>query len=129
MKISLKDDHSKLEYLKEAINRYKNPEKEVTIAICGKYNGLHDAYKSILEAFIHSGIKNKAKVNVKWIDSETLEKDKDNFEKIFLDVDGVLIPGGFGNRGIEGKILASKFSRENKISVFRYMFGNAMCSY
>ena len=115
LKISLKDDHSKLEYLKEAINRYKNPEKEVTIAICGKYNGLHDAYKSILEAFIHSGIKNKAKVNVKWIDSETLEKDKDNFEEIFLDVDGILIPGGFGNRGIEGKILASKFSRENKI--------------
>ena len=123
LKISLKDDHSKLEYLKEAINRYKNPEKEVTIAICGKYNGLHDAYKSILEAFIHSGIKNKAKVNVKWIDSETLEKDKDNFEKIFLDVDGVLIPGGFGNRGIEGKILASKFSRENKIPFFGICLG------
>ena len=113
LNISLKDDHSKLEYLKEAINRYKNPEKEVTIAICGKYNGLHDAYKSILEAFIHSGIKNKAKVNVKWIDSETLEKDR--LEDKFLDVDGILIPGGFGNRGIEGKILASKFSRENKI--------------
>ena len=123
LKISLKDDHSKLEYLKEAINRYKNPEKEVTIAICGKYNGLHDAYKSILEAFIHSGIKNKAKVNVKWIDSETLEKDKDNFEEIFLDVDGILIPGGFGNRGIEGKILASKFSRENKIPFFGICLG------
>ena len=123
LKISLKDGHSKLEYLKEAINRYKNPEKEVTIAICGKYNGLHDAYKSILEAFIHSGIKNKAKVNVKWIDSETLEKDKDNFEEVFLDVDGILIPGGFGNRGIEGKILASKFSRENKIPFFGICLG------
>ena len=123
LKISLKDDHSKLEYLKEAIYRYKNPEKQVTIAICGKYNGLHDAYKSILEAFIHSGIKNKAKVNVKWIDSETLEKDKDNFEEIFLDVDGILIPGGFGNRGIEGKILASKFSRENKIPFFGICLG------
>ena len=123
LKISLKNNHTKLKYLKEAINRYKNPEKEVTIAICGKYNGLHDAYKSILEAFIHSGIKNKAKVNVKWIDSETLEKDKDNFEEIFLDVDGILIPGGFGNRGIEGKILASKYSRENKIPFFGICLG------
>ena len=123
LKISLKNNHTKLKYLKEAINRYKNPEKEVTIAICGKYNGLHDAYKSILEAFIHSGIKNKAKVNVKWIDSETLEKDKDNFKEIFLDVDGILIPGGFGNRGIEGKILASKFSRENKIPFFGICLG------
>ncbi|MAZ68917.1 MAG: CTP synthetase [Candidatus Marinimicrobia bacterium] len=113
LKINLKNNHTKLKYLKEAINRYKNPEKDVTIALCGKYNGLHDAYKSILEAFIHSGIKNKAKVHVKWIDSETLEKD--SLEDKFLGVDGILIPGGFGNRGIEGKILASKFSRENKI--------------
>ena len=107
--------HDKLDYLKEAIKRFKNPEKQVTIAICGKYNGLHDAYKSILEAFIHSGIKNKAKINVKWIDSEALEEDKCNIDNMFSDVDGILIPGGFGDRGIEGKILASKYARENKI--------------
>ena len=107
--------HDKLDYLKEAIKRFKNPEKQVTIAICGKYNGLHDAYKSILEAFIHSGIKNKAKINVEWIDSEALEEDKCNIDNMFSDVDGILIPGGFGDRGIEGKILASKYARENKI--------------
>ena len=107
--------HDKLDYLKEAIKRFKNPEKQVTIAICGKYNGLHDAYKSILEAFIHSGIKNKAKINVEWIDSEALEEDKCNIDNMFSDVDGILIPGGFGDRGVEGKILASKYARENKI--------------
>ena len=107
--------HQKLDYLKEAITRFKNPIKQVTIAICGKYNGLHDAYKSILEAFIHSGIKNEAKVNVKWIDTEDLEKNINDIDNIFSDVDGVLIPGGFGDRGIEGKISASKYARENKI--------------
>jgi len=107
--------HQKLDYLKEAITRFKNPTKQVTVAICGKYNGLHDAYKSILEAFIHSGIKNKAKVNVKWIDTEDLEKNINDIDNIFNDVDGILIPGGFGDRGIEGKISASKYARENKI--------------
>ena len=107
--------HQKLDYLKEAITRFKNPTKQVTIAICGKYNGLHDAYKSILEAFIHSGIKNKAKVNVRWIDTEDLEKNINDIDNIFSDVDGILIPGGFGDRGIEGKISASKYARENKI--------------
>ena len=107
--------HQKLDYLKEAITRFKNPTKQVTVAICGKYNGLHDAYKSILEAFIHSGIKNKAKVNVKWIDTEDLEKNINDIDNIFSDVDGILIPGGFGDRGIEGKISASKYARENKI--------------
>ena len=107
--------HQKLDYLKEAIKRFKNPKRQVTIAICGKYNGLHDAYKSILEAFIHSGIKNKAKVNVKWIDTEDLEKNINDIENLFSNVDGILIPGGFGDRGIEGKILASKYARENKI--------------
>jgi CTP synthase len=108
--------HQKLDYLKEAIERFKNPLHQVTIAICGKYNGLHDAYKSILEAFIHSGIKNKAKVNVKWVDTEHLEQSVSNkIDNVFKDVDGILIPGGFGHRGIEGKILASKYARENNI--------------
>ena len=107
--------HKKLDYLKEAINRFKNPEKKVTIAMCGKYNGLHDAYKSILEAFIHSGIKNKAQVDIKWVDTELLESDIDKIDIIFKNIDGILIPGGFGNRGIEGKILASKYARENNI--------------
>ena len=82
--------------------------------MCGKYNGLHDANKSILEAFVHSGIENNVKVEIKWIDTEKLEKIK-NESNAFNDVDGILIPGGFGDRGIEGKILSSQIAREKKI--------------
>ena len=105
--------HSQIKYLNNAIQTYKSPKHEVTIAMCGKYNSLHDAYKSILEAFIHSGIENDAKVNIKWIDTEKLEKDK-NFDK-FHNVDGILIPGGFGDRGIEGKIMSAQYAREHNI--------------
>ena len=105
--------HTQINYLDKAIKTYKSPSKQVTIAICGKYNSLHDAYKSILEAFIHSGIENDAKVNVKWLDTEQFEKDMDF--KVFEEIDGMLIPGGFGYRGIEGKIMAAQYARENNI--------------
>ena len=111
--IKKKHKHNQIKYLSNAIKIYKSPKHEVTIAMCGKYNSLHDAYKSILEAFIHSGIENDAKVNIKWIDTEKLEKDK-NFNK-FNNVDGILIPGGFGDRGIEGKIMSAQYARENNI--------------
>ena len=114
--------HTKIKSLEESISRFKNPNIEVNIAICGKYNGLHDAYKSILEAFIHSGIHNSAHVNVKWIDTEKLEKDQSPGLK-FKDIDGILIPGGFGDRGIEGKILSSKIARENNIPFFGICLG------
>tara|TARA_B100000131_G_scaffold310579_1_gene342436 strand:- start:178 stop:1800 length:1623 start_codon:yes stop_codon:yes gene_type:complete len=106
--------HTKINYLENAIKTYKSPKHEVTIAMCGKYNSLHDAYKSILEAFIHSGIFNDSKINIKWVDTESLEKDMD-FEKSFNNVDGILIPGGFGDRGIEGKIMSAQYARENNI--------------
>ena len=106
--------HTQINYLEKAIQTYKSPSNQVNIAMCGKYNSLHDAYKSILEAFIHSGIENDAKVNVKWIDTEQLEKNMD-FEKQFHNIDGILIPGGFGHRGIEGKIMATQYARENNI--------------
>ena len=105
--------HNQIKYLDKAIKTYKSPKKQVTIAMCGKYNSLHDAYKSILEAFIHSGIDNDAQVNVKWIDTEQIEKDM-NF-KVFDGIDGILIPGGFGYRGIEGKIIATQYARENNV--------------
>ena len=105
--------HTKINYLDKAIKTYKSPKKSVTIAICGKYNSLHDAYKSILEAFIHAGIENDAKVNIKWIDTEDFER-KLNYS-VFENIDGILIPGGFGYRGIEGKILATQHARENNI--------------
>ena len=106
--------HTQIDYLESAIKTYKSPKHEVTIAMCGKYNSLHDAYKSILEAFIHSGIFNDSKINIKWVDTELLEKDID-FKNSFDGVDGILIPGGFGDRGIEGKIMSAQYSRENNI--------------
>ena len=120
--ISNNAKHKDIKILEESISKFKNPQYKVNIAICGKYNGLHDAYKSILEAFIHSGIYNSTYINVKWIDTEKLESDKFPEEK-FKNIDGVLIPGGFGDRGIEGKILSSKIARENKIPFFGICLG------
>jgi len=111
-----------LNMLESSIGRFKNPKNSVTIALCGKYNGLHDAYKSIIEAFIHAGIENDTKVNVKWVDTEKLEETKD-VRGAFNNVDGLLIPGGFGNRGIEGKIMVSKYARENGIPFFGICLG------
>ena len=109
-----KNRHTNIKPLKKFIKQYKHPKHNLTIAMCGKYNGLHDAYKSILEALVHSGVHNIAKVNIKWIDTEKLEKAK-NVDIYFDGVDGIIIPGGFGNRGIEGKILSSKYARDNQI--------------
>lgn len=114
LSLSEKGDHSGIEYLRAFIENYKNPQHTVTIAICGKYNSLHDAYKSILEAFIHAGVENHARVKVKWVDTEKLEKEK-NLTEAFSGINGILIPGGFGDRGIEGKIMAAGFAREFNI--------------
>ena len=103
-----------IEYLEKFIHRFKNPKHNVTIAMCGKYTELPDAYKSILEAFVHSGVENNSSVNIKWVNTEKIHND-DDAAKAFANVDGILIPGGFGVRGSEGKILTSKFSRENKV--------------
>ena len=107
--------HKNITALEKFIHSYKNPKSTVNIAMCGKYNSLHDAYKSILEALIHAGVENVAKVNIKWIDSEKLEKKKNKIKGFFKNINGIIIPGGFGDRGIEGKILSSKYARENNI--------------
>lgn len=104
------------------IQRVKNPSKEVRISVVGKYITLQDAYKSIYEALTHGGIANDAKVVVNRIDSEDLEKTKD-VAKCLGGSDGILIPGGFGTRGIEGKIKAVKFARENNIPYFGICLG------
>ncbi|MFA4993406.1 MAG: CTP synthase [Candidatus Omnitrophota bacterium] len=101
------------EWEKGVVNRVLNPKNKVTIAVIGKYIELQDAYKSIYEALIHGGIHNDARVEIKRIDSESLEKTK--IEDALEGVSGILVPGGFGYRGIEGKIKAIKFARENKI--------------
>ncbi len=96
-------------------------DKAVEIAIVGKYVGLHDAYLSVAESLKHAGYDENVKVNINWIDSEELEKKK--VEKVFENIHGILIPGGFGNRGIEGKIKAIKYARENNIPFFGICLG------
>ncbi len=101
-----------------------NPEGEVTIAIIGKYTGLKDAYKSLIEALQHGGIANKVKVNLEWIESEIFEKED---PAPWLErVNGILVPGGFGERGAEGKIAAARFARERKVPYFGICFGMQM---
>src|ERR1700726_1976809 len=93
--------------------RIRNPEGDVTIAIVGKYTGMKDAYKSLIEALSHGGVANKVKVKLDWIESEVFENED---PAPFLEhVDGILVPGGFGQRGAEGKILAAQFARERKV--------------
>ncbi len=101
------------DWRKKVIERTINPRHKVTIAVVGKYIGLQDAYKSIYESLIHAGIQNDTKVIVKKIDSEEIEKS--GARQLLSDVSGILVPGGFGYRGIEGKIEAIKYARENNI--------------
>jgi CTP synthase len=104
--------------------RLHNPEGEVTIAVVGKYTGLKDAYKSLIEALSHGGLANRVKVKLDWIESEIFEKEDPApwLEKVH----GILVPGGFGERGSEGKILAAKFARERKVPYFGICFGMQM---
>ena len=99
---------------KQMVWDFEHPEKKVKIALVGKYVALHDAYLSVAEALKHGGIANKAEVEIKWIESEELEVEG-AAEKLLSDVGGILVPGGFGSRGIEGKIAAVKYARENNI--------------
>ncbi len=103
------------------VKKVKNPDSEVTIAVCGKYVGLHDSYKSISEAFVHAGVANNTRVKLKWVDSEQLEKQ--DTALVLNEISGLLIPGGFGSRGIEGKINAVRYARENKIPFFGICLG------
>jgi CTP synthase len=104
--------------------RIRNPEGDVTIAIVGKYTGLKDAYKSLIEALSHGGIANKVRVNLDWIESEVFEREDPT---PFLEhVNGILVPGGFGQRGTEGKIRAAQFARERQVPYFGICFGMQM---
>lgn len=106
---------------KDFLTRLKNPEAEVTIGLIGKYVELKDAYKSINEAFIHAGVKNNTKVNLKWIHSEKINRD--NVEVQLNGFDGILVAPGFGSRGISGKIETVRYARENKIPFFGICLG------
>ncbi len=105
-------------------HRIANPEGEVTIAIVGKYTGLKDAYKSLNEALMHGGIANNVRVNLQWIESEVFESEDP--APHLEGVHGILVPGGFGERGSEGKILAARFARTRKTPYFGICFGMQM---
>ncbi len=106
---------------KSFLNKFKNPEKVVDIALIGKYIELQDAYKSIAESFVHAGAVNNCKVKLHWIHSESINKK--NIDEIFNKVNGIIVAPGFGHRGMEGKILAVKYARENNIAFFGICLG------
>ena len=103
------------------VDRIKNPKDEVEIGLVGKYAGLRDSYMSLNQALIHGGLANRLKVKIDWIEAEALEKDDP--AKILGSKDGILVPGGFGKRGIEGKIRAVTYARENKVPFFGICLG------
>ena len=105
----------------EVVARVKNPEGEVRIAIVGKYMQVKDSYKSLSEALTHGGLANNVKVHLDWIDSEVFERD--DAASFLENVDGILVPGGFGERGTEGKIGAVRFARERKVPFFGICYG------
>ena len=106
------------------IDNWKHPEKEVTIALVGKYIQLHDAYISVVEALKHGGVYNRADVTIKWVDSELVTNE--NADELFSDVNGILVPGGFGSRGIEGKISSIQYAREHNIPFLGICLGMQM---
>ncbi len=111
----------------EIAHNVSNPEGEVTIAIVGKYTSLQDSYKSLGEALTHGGIANRVKVNIKWLDSEIFEaEDKNSYLHHLQNVSAILVPGGFGQRGSEGKIEAIRFAREHDVPYFGICFGMQM---
>ena len=122
-KLNLRTGKANLNDWKKVVTKIINPKNEISVGICGKYNQVPDAYKSILEAFIHAGASNEVKVNLKWIDAEEIEKHPKNIGTIMKGISGLLVCPGFGNRGVEGKISAIKYVRTNKIPFFGICLG------
>jgi len=110
----------------DIVERYQHPEGEVTIGVVGKYVGLPDAYKSLNEALIHGGLANRVKVNIQWIDAEVFEKEDSEIAALLEPMHGILVPGGFGERGTEGKIASVRFARERNYPFFGICLGMQM---
>jgi len=106
---------------REMLHRLRNPQGEVRIAVCGKYVNLHDAYKSIIESLIHAGVANRVRPILKWVDTEALNPE--NISQSLGDCQGILVCPGFGDRGVEGKVLAARYARERKVPYFGICLG------
>jgi len=120
--LSIEEKPSQLKDWTEMVERFYNPSKKVNIALVGKYVELHDAYLSVVESLIHGGIYSNAEVNIDWVDAELLENEKATAERL-KNADGIIVPGGFGDRGIEGMIQAARYARENKVPYFGICLG------
>jgi CTP synthase len=121
-KLSLRHK-SEMDEWQALVSRIKNPKNEVTIAVCGKYTALKDSYASIIEALTHAGAHNDAKVCLKWIETTEIEDGKLSADDALKGIQGVLVPGGFGSRGAEGKIAVIRAARENKIPYLGICYG------
>ncbi len=121
-KLNLPDQPADMVAWEAMVKKILAPKQEVTVAMVGKYVELHDAYLSVAESLYHAGIHYDTKVNIKWIDSEELENVAD-VASVFADVDGIVVPGGFGYRGVEGKIATAKYARENNVPYFGLCLG------
>lgn len=115
-----------LDRWEDIMRRLENPEGEVTIGVVGKYMGVPDAYKSLHEALVHGGIANRVKVNIRWIDAELFEQSEDEIAAKLEPMHGILVPGGFGERGSEGKIAGVRFARERGVPFFGICLGMQM---
>jgi len=122
-KLHIKSGQPNLTGWKKVVSKINRSTNEINIAICGKYNTIPDAYKSILESFVHAGAYNDVKVNLKWIDAGEIERNKKTLKKFFKDIGGLLVCPGFGDRGIGGKIESIRYVRENKIPFFGICLG------
>jgi CTP synthase len=119
--LGLETEEPDLDSWSAFVDRVCRPAKQVTIAVVGKYTHVRDAYKSIIEAFVHAGAANQARVDVLWVEGEDVEKQGP--ARLLAEADGILVPGGFGERGIEGKIEAARFARERSIPYFGICLG------
>lgn len=114
-KLGLEERPCDMTEWKEMVHKILNPSKDITVAIVGKYVALHDAYLSVVEALDHAGIATGTKVNLRWIDSEELDDTSVDPKEVYEGIDGIVVPGGFGSRGVEGKIRTIQYARENNV--------------
>lgn len=122
-KLNMTPKHVRSQEWPDMVDRILKATKEVNIALVGKYVSLPDAYMSVTEALKHGGIPHDVQVNMRWISAETLECPEVDLEKVFEDIHGIIVPGGFDSRGVEGKIVAVRYARENKIPFFGICLG------
>ena len=119
---------SRLSYWQELIKTVDNLKQEIEISLVGKYTELHDAYLSVIESLKHAGYKYKTKININWVDAESLEKENIDLSKVFENTKGIIVPGGFGSRGVEGMIKAIEYARTNNIPFFGICLGMQLAS-